>query len=154
MTARELVEFVTSRSGYTSAAGTRVVRVEPGLVEMRLERRPHLLNFGGTFHGGVIAGLADHAAGAAVATTLAESRAIVTVDLHASFIAPAAGDAIVAKARTLRTGAAVCIAAVEIFGDDRGAEKLCALCTVTLRTAELKPSSAPRASSEKGKETP
>jgi uncharacterized protein (TIGR00369 family) len=153
MTARELVELATSRSGYTSAAGTRVVRVEPGLVEMRLEKRPHLLNLGGTFHGGVITGLADHAAGAAVAAALPERRAIVTVDLHASFIAPAAGEAIVARARTLKTGGVICIAAVEIFGDDRGAEKLCALCTVTLRIAELKPST-PRASSQKGKETP
>ena len=54
--------MVTSRPGYTSSLGTKVLLAEPGRVHFVVERRPDLLQFSGFFHGGVIAGLADHAA--------------------------------------------------------------------------------------------
>ena len=62
MTAAQLVELVTSRPGYTSSVGTRVLFAEPGRVHLALDRRSDLLQFSGFPHGGVIAGLADHAA--------------------------------------------------------------------------------------------
>jgi hypothetical protein len=76
--ARQLVEMVTSRPGYTSSLGTRVLLAEPGRVHLAVERRADLLQFSGLFHGGVIAGLADHAAGGAVTTMLPAGRIGVT----------------------------------------------------------------------------
>lgn len=59
---RELVERVTYAPGYTSAVGTRVENAEAGYVVMSLAKTDNLLQANGFFHGGVIAGLADHAA--------------------------------------------------------------------------------------------
>jgi hypothetical protein len=43
MTPKQLVEMVTSRPGYTSSVGTRVLFAEAGCVHLALDRRPDLL---------------------------------------------------------------------------------------------------------------
>jgi uncharacterized protein (TIGR00369 family) len=134
---RELVERVTSRPGYTSATGVRVLVVEAGHVHMALDRRPDLLQFNGHFHGGVIAGLADHAAGAAVTTALPAGRIAVTVDLHINFLAPADGEAIHAKARAVRAGGTIGVACIDVLTVREGIEQLCAIATATMRSVEL-----------------
>ncbi len=143
MTSHELVRAFTERPGYTSAVGTRVRAAESGTVELALERRDDLLQFSGLFHGGVIVGLADHAAGGAVTTLLPPGRTAVTVDLHASFLAPAAGQSLVARAVAVRVGATLSVATVEVSSVDATAEHLCALCTVTLRTVDVPDGAAP-----------
>jgi uncharacterized protein (TIGR00369 family) len=108
-----------------------------------LDRRPDLLQFSGFFHGGVIAGLADHAAGGAVTTALPTGRIAVTVDLHINFLCPADGPSIVAKAKAMQVGKTVSVANVEVTTQVNGEERLCAFCTVTLRTVDM-PSKAAR----------
>jgi uncharacterized protein (TIGR00369 family) len=137
MTPAQLVEMVTSRPGYTSSLGTRVLLAEPGCVHLSVERRPDLLQFSGSFHGGVIAGLADHAAGGAVTTALPPGRIAVTIDLHINFLSPADGPTIVAKARAIQVGKTVSVANVEVMTGGSGEERLCAFCTVTLRAVDM-----------------
>ena len=143
MTAAQLVEMVTSRPGYTSAVGTRVLFAEPGHVHLAVDRRPDLLQFSGFFHGGVVTGLADHAAGGAVTTALPAGRIAVTVDLNISFLSPADGPSIVAKAKAIQVGKTVSVANVEVTTRSNGEERLCAVCTVTLRTVDMPSRIAP-----------
>ena len=70
----ELLKKVTAASGFTHAAGVEVVAAEVGTVTLDLAKKPELLQFSGSFHGGVLAGLADHCAGAAATTSLAQAR--------------------------------------------------------------------------------
>lgn len=104
MTPEQLVRKVTAITGYTHAAGVEVVSAEPGQVTLSLAKKPELLQFNGFFHGGVVSGLADHAAGAAATTALPAGKIAVTADLHVSFLAPAKGLTLLAKARTLQVG--------------------------------------------------
>jgi uncharacterized protein (TIGR00369 family) len=145
MNARQLVEMVTSRPGYTSSVGTKVLDVEVGRVHLALDRRPDLLQFNGFFHGGVITGLADHAAGGAVTTALPPGRIAITIDLHINFLAPADGESIVAKAKAIQVGKTVSVANVEVTTNSGGQEKVCAICTVTLRTIDIPSKSPPPA---------
>jgi uncharacterized protein (TIGR00369 family) len=100
----KLVETVTSAPGYTSSMGTRVLAAEAGYVELALDRRPDLLQMNGFFHGGIIAGLADHAAGGAVTTALPNNRFAVTVCLQVNFLAPANGETLIARAKAVLAG--------------------------------------------------
>jgi uncharacterized protein (TIGR00369 family) len=102
---RELVERVTYAPGYTKAVGTRVESAEPGFVVMSLAKTDNLLQANGFFHGGVIAGLADHAAGGAVTAAMPPGRFAVTVNLQVSFLAPAKGGSLIARARALQDAA-------------------------------------------------
>jgi len=61
----DLLRKVTAASGFTHASGVEVVAAEVGQVTLDLPKKRELLQFSGFFHGGVIAGLADHSAGAA-----------------------------------------------------------------------------------------
>jgi uncharacterized protein (TIGR00369 family) len=133
---RGLVEAVTGRPGYTSAVGTRVVAATPGRVEMALGRRPDLVQANGFFHGGVITGIADHAAGAAVTTALPEGQFAVTVSLQINFLAPANGDTLIARARAVQAGRTFGVAQVDVSSRADGAEQVCAIATVTLRVVD------------------
>src|SRR4051794_41568959 len=88
---RELVERVTYAPGYTKAVGTRVESAEAGYVVMSLARTDNLLQANGFFHGGVIAGLADHAAGGAGSTGLPPRPFSGTVHLPGPLLAPGRG---------------------------------------------------------------
>jgi uncharacterized protein (TIGR00369 family) len=120
-----------------SAVGTEVVLVEAGKVHLRIASRPDLLQFSGAFHGGVIAGLADHAAGGAVTTLLPPGRIGVTIELKVNFLSPADGVAIIARAEALKVARVVGVAKVEVVTDQDGAERTCAFATVTLRAIDL-----------------
>lgn len=134
---QQLVGAVTARPGYTSAIGTTVVHAEPGIVHMRVARKPELLQFNGFFHGGVVSGLADHAAGGAVSTALPAGKIAVTIDLHVNFLAPADGEALLARAKALQVGTTVSVANVEVLTLGEGGERLCAFATVTLRAVDM-----------------
>src|SRR5256885_2318423 len=125
--------------GFTGAAGFRIVKVEPGYAEVALTRRDDLVQFFGHFHGGVIASLADHAAGIAVTSGLPRGRIGVTVELKVNFLSPADRNELVARAKTLQMSGSIGVATVEIFTRDEKSERLCAFCTATMRALDLPP---------------
>ena len=133
----KLVESVTSASGYTRNVGTRVLVVEAGYVEMALDRRPELLQINRFFHGGVIAGLADHAAGGAVTTAMPKGRFAVTVCLQVNFLAPASGETLIARAKAIQAGSTIGVARVDVISLADGVETPCAVATVTLRAVDM-----------------
>lgn len=119
--------------GATGSAGITVELAEPGRVHLGIARRDDLLQFKGYFHGGVISGLADLAAGGAVTTRLPPGRGVVTISLHVNFLAPAKGERLVAKGSVVKAGSTVGVASVEVVVVDAGQEQLCATATVTFR---------------------
>ncbi len=134
---RALVEKVTSLPGYTSSIGTKVIDVDKGRVQLELDRNPNLLQFNGFFHGGVISGLADHAAGGAATTLLPSGRIAVTIDLHVNFLKPAKGEKLTAKATVTQPGSTISVVQVNITATDGSQSDLCAIATVTLRSVDM-----------------
>jgi uncharacterized protein (TIGR00369 family) len=131
-----LAETVNAK-GFSHAAGFRVVAVQTGSAEVSLPRRPDLLQFFGHFHGGVITALADQAAGIAVTSGLPAGRIGVTVEIKVNFLAPADGQELVARAKTLKMAGSLGVATVEVFTRDDTSERLCAFCTATMRALDL-----------------
>jgi uncharacterized protein (TIGR00369 family) len=129
-------EAVNAR-GFTGAAGFRIVEVRPGYAELALARRDDLVQFFGHFHGGVIAALADQAAGIAVTSGLPKGRIGVTVEIKVNFLGPADGTELVARAKTLKMSGSIGVATVEIFTRDDKSERLCAFGTATMRALDL-----------------
>ena len=123
--------------GFPNASGMRVVAAETGKVSLALARRPELTQFFGHFHGGVITGLADHAAGAAVSTALPRGRIAVTVEIKINFLGPADGDEIIARAETIQVGGTIGVAKVEVVSRSKESERICAFATATLRAVDL-----------------
>ena len=133
----ELLKKVTAASGFTHSAGVEVLAARAGTVTMELAKKPELLQFSGFFHGGVLAGLADHCAGAAATSGLAPGKIAVTVDLHINYLAPANGEKITATAQCVQTGSTLCVVSVTVHST-RGTEAtVCAIATVTLRVVDM-----------------
>jgi uncharacterized protein (TIGR00369 family) len=131
-----LAEAINAK-GFTAAAGFRIVAVQPGSAEVSLARRPDLLQFFGHFHGGVIAALADQAAGIAVTSSLPSGKIGVTVEIKVNFLSPADGSELVARAKTLKMSGSIGVAIVEVFSKNETSETLCAFCTATMRALDL-----------------
>ncbi len=133
-TTEELARRVLALAGgATASAGITVVLAEPGRVHLGIDRRDDLVQFKGYFHGGVISGLADLAAGGAVATMLPPGRGVVTISLHVNFLAPARGERLVARGSVVKIGKTLGVASVELVTLEGGQEHLCATATVTFR---------------------
>jgi uncharacterized protein (TIGR00369 family) len=132
----KLAEIINAK-GFSHAAGFRIIAVEPGGAELALTRRDDLVQFFGHFHGGVITALADQAAGIAVTSSLPAGRIGVTVEIKVNFLAPADGNELVARAKTLKMSGSIGVAMVEVFTRDEKSERLCAFATATMRALDL-----------------
>ncbi len=134
---KALVDMVMARPGFARECGMRVVSVEPGRVALSLVKRPDLLQFGGHFHGGVIAALADQAAGAAITTMLPEGKIGVTIEFKINFLSPADGDELIARAEAMQVGGTIGVAKIEMISQNNGTERVCAFGTATMRAVDL-----------------
>ena len=106
----------------------------PGKCTVSLAPRPELTQQNGFVHGGVVATLADVAGGFAAFTLFEAGADILTVEIKLNYIAPAAGEALIAHGEVVKSGRTLTIVRSEVFAIDGGAEKLCAAGQATLMT--------------------
>ena len=64
-------------------------------------------------------------------------RFAVTVNLQVSFLAPAKGTALIARARALQVGSTIGVARVDVLSVADEVETACAIATVTLRGVDF-----------------
>ncbi|MCF4166918.1 PaaI family thioesterase [Zavarzinia compransoris] len=129
---RSLVETVLARSGFASTARIEIEAVAPGAVDLRVEMSDAVTQFDGFFHGGLIATLADCAGGGAGATAEPMTTRVVTTNLQVTFMKPARGRSIVARAVCAHPGRALRVSEVDLITRDGDKETRVATATVTL----------------------
>ncbi len=86
----------------------------------------------GLFHGGVTATLADNAAGFAGYTLMDEDEQPLSLEFKISFIAPARGETLEARARVVKAGRRLKHVQVEVFVVDAENESLVGLALATI----------------------
>ena len=91
-------------SGAPQHLGISLESAQKGKVVMRLDVRPHHKQLHGVVHGGIVATLADTAAGIAAATVVSPGTAVATVELNINFLEAIREGRLRAEARVLRTG--------------------------------------------------
>ena len=119
------------RSMFHTWAGMSVLEAAPGAVDIALDVEPHHLNLQGVLHGGMIATLADTAAGLAVRTELTPGRTHVTVSLNVQYLRPGGPGRLVGRGRVLRIGRALAVATAEVV-DGQGRLLATASATIAL----------------------
>jgi uncharacterized protein (TIGR00369 family) len=113
--------------------GIEVGDLDPGRAEVRLPARPEVTQHAGYVQGGVLATLADVAAGSAAATLLHPGWVCMTVDVTVKLVAPARG-LVTAFGRVLSAGRSTTVAAADVH-DANG--MLCATALVTMRNLRM-----------------
>jgi uncharacterized protein (TIGR00369 family) len=122
------------RQSFMNTLGARLVRVEPGAVDVEVAARDDLVQQHGFLHAGVLASAADSACGYAALSMMPAGTAVLSIEFKINLLAPAAGARIVAAGRVLRAGRTitVCQGEVTSFSDD--GEKLVATMVATMMT--------------------
>lgn len=121
-----------ARQGFLAHCGATIDFVAPGHVDVSVRRTATLTQQHGFFHGGLIATLADTAAGYAALSLMRPEAGVLSVEFKLNFIAPARGEQMVAHGQVIRPGRTltVCRADIEIVDGDRVTEVATALLTM------------------------
>lgn len=133
---RALFERITG-TGFTKASGFKVRDFDKGKVTLEVAPREELTQFMGYVHAGVVTGLADHAAGAAYASTLPDGKACLTIELKINLMKPAEGDMLCAEARVISAGGTIGVVQSDVYGEKNGERVHCATALVTLRAIAI-----------------
>ncbi|MCS6965401.1 MAG: PaaI family thioesterase [Candidatus Kapabacteria bacterium] len=112
--------------------GCELTHIEPGFAVAEVALKPQHEQQLGIVHGGLIATLADVAAGFASFTLTPEGFQPVTTDLHVLFFQPGRGERLQALGRVLHAGNRLHFAEARILCLCNGTETLIAQATSTL----------------------
>lgn len=128
----ERVRASFARQRIMATMGALVDTVEPGRVALRLPFREDLTQQHGFLHAGVMAALADSACGYAALTLMPAEAAVLSVEFKVNMLAPAKGDAIVARAEVIRPGKTIMVCRADVVALTGTDEKLVAAMQGTM----------------------
>ena len=101
------------------------------MVEIALTPHPAISQQHGFVHGGAVSAIADSAAGYAALSLMPADTGVLTTEFKMDFLAPAAGERILARGRVVKTGRTT-LAQAEVFAKTGEREKLIAFLTAML----------------------
>ncbi|HVR39443.1 MAG TPA: PaaI family thioesterase [Thermoanaerobaculia bacterium] len=84
--------------------GARLVRVEPGRVDIELPFSDAVTQQHGYFHAAAVTAIADTAGGYAALTLMREDEEVLAVEFKMNLLRPATGPLLLAEANVVRAG--------------------------------------------------
>jgi uncharacterized protein (TIGR00369 family) len=121
-----------ARQTAMATMGAEIAHVAPGEVDLRMAHRPELSQQHGFLHAGIVAALADSACGYAAYTLMPPGAEVMSVEFKLNLMAPAAGDAFVARGRVKKAGRTLTVANADVFALKDGGERLIATMQATM----------------------
>jgi uncharacterized protein (TIGR00369 family) len=103
------------RQKFMTAIGAKLIRVEPGQVEIELPFSDAICQQSGVVHAGVLASIADSACGYAALTLMPAGSDVVSVEFKLNLLAPAAGERFLARARVIRAGRTLTVCSADVI---------------------------------------
>jgi len=112
--------------------GATLERVEAGKVDIRLPFRNDLTQQNGFLHAGTIAAVADSACGYAALSLMPADADVLSIEFKVNMLAPAKGDAIVARGIVIRAGRTIMVCRADVVSITGRDEKLVAAMQGTM----------------------
>lgn len=122
------------RQKFMTLLRATITRIEPGFCEVTCPVRPELTQQHHFVHGGVLAALADSAAGYAAFSLMPADAAPLTVEYKLNILRPGEGDTVVARARVLKPGRTLTVVEAHVYAVKAGVETLAVASLQTLMT--------------------
>jgi len=97
--------------------GAELSLVEPGLVEIALPYRSDLAQQHGYLHAGVVATIADSAAGYAAYSLMPAGSEVVSVEFKLNLLRPAKGKSFLARAEVIKPGRTLTVVRADVFAN-------------------------------------
>jgi uncharacterized protein (TIGR00369 family) len=130
--AEQRVQASFAQQGLMAHLGAEIVEVGEGTCSISCQPRPELGQQHGYVHAGVIAAIADSAAGYAALSVAPAGNEVLTVEFKLNLLAPAAGELLIARGRVLRAGRTLTVCESTVAALGGGEETLCAIALVTM----------------------
>jgi uncharacterized protein (TIGR00369 family) len=99
--------------------GFVLAEAEPGRVVLRMRVGERHKQVHGVVHGGVVAALADTAAGLATYMAMPRGRRVATVEMKINYLEPVERGNIIAEARVIRRGKHIAVVDCDVRDDNR-----------------------------------
>ncbi|MFZ5509451.1 MAG: PaaI family thioesterase [Pseudomonadota bacterium] len=126
----ELGQQILATQPFSRHVGARLTHLAPGAAEIRLPLREELCQQHGFAHGGVVAYLADNTLTYAGGSMM--GSACLTAEFKISYLRPAVGEELVARAQTVYVGRRQATCRCDVFALRDGKEVLCATALGTI----------------------
>jgi len=123
-----------AKQGLMRTLGASLEHISPGVVEIAMRPNGAISQQHGFTHAGAVSAIADSAAGYAALSLMPHGTGVLTAEFKINFVAPAAGDRIIARGRVVKAGRTLTVAQTEVFAESGGEEKLIALLIATIMT--------------------
>lgn len=125
-----------SRQNFMGKIGASLEEVAPGYCRISVRHDSGLTQQHGFFHGGLIGTLADTAAGYAAYSLMPAGSSVLSIEYKINFMAPAAGDILIARGRVIRPGRQIHVAQTDVSVVAQDVEKQVSTAVVTLMCLE------------------
>lgn len=125
-------KHIFTKANFIQELGCELVGLEYGFCEIHLLIQSKHLQQNGFVHAGVLATLADHAAGCAAYTVTDESITVLTTEFKINFLRPAIGQKILVKSKVLKPGKMISVCQSEVFAINNNEEKMVAVALVSI----------------------
>ena len=112
--------------------GAELAKVAAGQVDIRLPFRDDLTQQHGFLHAGTIAAVADSACGYAALSLMPADAGVLSIEFKVNMLAPAKGDAIVARGQVIRAGRTIMVCRADVVSISGAEEKLVAAMQGTM----------------------
>jgi len=135
--ARVRASFARQRAMHT--IGARLVRVEPGEVELELPFRDDLTQQHGFLHAGIVTTLVDSACGYAALSLMDTESAVLSVEYKVNLLAPAVGERMRAIGRVIKTGRTLVVCTGEVIAVSGASESTVTVMQATMMAVRGRP---------------
>jgi uncharacterized protein (TIGR00369 family) len=120
------------RQQFMHTLGARLVRVEPGVVEIELPYRHDLTQQHHYLHAGVVTSVLDSASGYAAFTLMPADAQVLSVEFKVNLLAPARGERLVARAEVKRAGRTLTVCTADAVMHENGRATVVATMQATM----------------------
>ena len=129
----ERIALSLARQGLMQHLQVKLLRVEPGSVELALPFSDKVTQQQGGFHGGAMGALADIAGGYAALTVVPEGMEVVTVEYKINFLNSFQGGELRATGHVLKSGKRIIVTSADVVHvDAQGKVSPCAVLQQTV----------------------
>jgi uncharacterized protein (TIGR00369 family) len=135
--ARVRASFARQRAMHT--IGARLIRVEPGEVELELPFRDDLTQQHGFLHAGIVTAIVDSACGYAALSLMEPDAAVLSVEYKVNLLAPALGERMRAVGRVIKSGRTLMVCTGEVIAVSNGAEAVVTVMQGTMMAVRGRP---------------
>jgi uncharacterized protein (TIGR00369 family) len=130
------IQYAASR-GFISHVGAELVELRFGHCTIAVAKRTELSQQLGYFHGGVSGLLVDASSTLAASTIVRPSQTTLTAEFKINYLAPAAGDRLICRARVVKPGRTLVVVASDVFCVTDGVEKQTAIALASIAIADM-----------------